>query len=50
VFPNEKREFSEGWTKGRAGVLHERAGRRAAEKGRLQKRAALWPALFRSPA
>jgi len=36
VFPNEKREFSAGWTKGRSSGL--------------QKRAALRPALFRSQA
>jgi len=54
VFPNEKRELSVGCTKDR------RAGRPAAQKGGpagyrkgwsgLQKRAALRPALFHSPA
>jgi len=53
VFPNEKREFS-------AGCTEDRTGRRTAQKGGpagcgegrggLQKMAALWPALFRSPA
>jgi len=33
VFPNEKRELSAGCTEGRAGGLHKKAVRRAAEKG-----------------
>jgi len=54
VFPNEKREVSADWrtaqkTEGRAGGLHKKVVRRAAEKGMLQKRAALQTALFRSP-
>jgi len=54
VFPNDKREFSAGCTEDR------RASQQAAQKdglvgcekgwGGLQKRAALRPALFRSPA
>ena len=54
VIANEKREFSAGWraaqkTEGRAGGLQKgRSGGLRKGRGRLQKRAALWPTLFRS--